>query len=40
MEEKLDLDTNKITSEGGLKEKYAKEMGMKANLLAISNFPS
>jgi len=31
---KLDLDTNKVTSEGGLKEKYAKEMGMKENLLA------
>lgn len=29
----LNLDTNKISSEGGLTEKYAKEMGMKANLL-------
>ncbi|WP_138989933.1 Gfo/Idh/MocA family protein [Larkinella sp. C7] len=29
----INLDTNKITSEGGLEEKYAKEMGMKANLL-------
>ncbi len=29
----LDLDKNVITSEGGLEEKYAKEMGMKANLL-------
>src|SRR6266481_3394801 len=29
----LDLDKNKITSEGGLEEKYAKEMGMKPNLL-------
>jgi len=29
----LDLDKNKITSEGGLEEKYAKEMGMKSNLL-------
>jgi predicted dehydrogenase len=29
----LDLDKNKITSEGGLEEKYAKEMGMNANLL-------
>lgn len=29
----INLDTNKITSEGGLTEKYAKEMGMKANLL-------
>lgn len=30
---KLDLDKNKVTSEGGLKENYAKAMGMKANLL-------
>src|SRR5262245_29696541 len=29
----LNLDTNKVTPEGGLKERYAKEMGMKANLL-------
>src|SRR5499427_5576608 len=29
----LDLDKNVITSEGGLEEKYAKEMGMTANLL-------
>ena len=29
----LDLDKNKITAEGGLEEKYAKEMGMNANLL-------
>ncbi|RCR70105.1 Gfo/Idh/MocA family protein [Larkinella punicea] len=29
----INLDTNKITPEGGLEEKYAKEMGMKANLL-------
>ena len=29
----LDLDKNVISSEGGLEEKYAKEMGMKANLL-------
>lgn len=29
----LNLDTNKISSEGGLNEHYAKEMGMKANLL-------
>ncbi len=36
---KLDLDTNKITSEGGLKERYAKEMGMKANLLADFELP-
>jgi predicted dehydrogenase len=29
----LDLDKNVVTSEGGLEEKYAKEMGMRANLL-------
>lgn len=29
----INLDTNKITSEGGLKEGPAKEMGMQANLL-------
>jgi predicted dehydrogenase len=29
----LNLDTNKITAEGGLKENYAKDMGMQANLL-------
>ena len=29
----LNLDTNKITSEGGLKENYAKAMGMQPNLL-------
>jgi len=29
----INLDTNKITSEGGLKEKDAASMGMKANLL-------
>jgi predicted dehydrogenase len=29
----LDLDKNLISSEGGLEEKYAKEMGMKPNLL-------
>jgi predicted dehydrogenase len=29
----INLDTNKITSEGGLEAKYAAEMGMKANLL-------
>ena len=36
---KLDLDTNKITSEGGLKERYAREMGMSANLLADFELP-
>ena len=30
----LDLDKNVITSEGGLEERYAKEMGMKPNLLS------
>ena len=29
----INLDTNKITSEGGLKEKDAASMGMKANML-------
>jgi predicted dehydrogenase len=29
----LNLDTGKITPEGGLTERYAKEMGMNANLL-------
>lgn len=29
----LNLDTNQISSEGGLKENHAKAMGMKANLL-------
>ncbi|CAN5544909.1 Gfo/Idh/MocA family oxidoreductase [soil metagenome] len=29
----INLDTNKISPEGGLEEKYAKEMNMKANLL-------
>lgn len=29
----LNLDTNKVGPEGGLKERYAKDMGMKANLL-------
>lgn len=30
---KLDLDKNKVTSEGGLNARYAKEMGMQPNLL-------
>ncbi len=30
----LNLDTNEVTSEGGLTERYASAMGMKANLLA------
>ena len=29
----LDLDKNRISSEGGLEDRYAKEMGMKPNLL-------
>jgi len=29
----INLDTNKVTAEGGMEERYAKEMGMKANLL-------
>jgi predicted dehydrogenase len=29
----MDLDKNQITSDGGLTERYAKEMGMKPNLL-------
>ncbi len=29
----LNLDTNKVTPEGGLRENYAKPMGMKPNLL-------
>ncbi len=30
----LDLDKNRISSEGGLEDKYAKEIGMKPNLLS------
>lgn len=33
----LNLDTNKITSTGGLTENYAKPMGLKANLLPESS---
>ena len=29
----LNLDTNKVSAEGGLKENMARQMGMKANLL-------
>jgi predicted dehydrogenase len=36
----LNLDTNKITSEGGLQEADAKTMGLKANLLQPVNLPS
>jgi hypothetical protein len=35
----LNLDTNKITSEGGLREKDANEMNMKANLLEPFDLP-
>lgn len=35
----LNLDTNKITSEGGLTEKEAKSMGLKANLLSEYKLP-
>ena len=36
----LDLDKNVISSEGGLEEKFAKEMGMKPNLLAKRSLAS
>ncbi|MBN2214053.1 MAG: Gfo/Idh/MocA family oxidoreductase [Bacteroidales bacterium] len=35
----LNLDTNKVTSEGGLTENHAKTMGMKANLLKELELP-
>lgn len=35
----LNLDTNKVTSEGGLTEKYAKAMGMNPNLLKEFELP-
>ena len=35
----LNLDTNKITSEGGLAERDAKSMGLKANLLESYDLP-
>ena len=35
----LNLDTNKITSEGGLEEREAKAMNMKANLLEPFDLP-
>src|SRR5512133_513206 len=35
----LNLDTNKITSDGGLAERDAKDMNMKANLLEPFNLP-
>jgi len=36
----LNLDTNKVTSEGGLTEREAKAMGLKANLLEPFELPS
>jgi predicted dehydrogenase len=36
----LNLDTNKVTSEGGLEEREARAMGMKANLLEPFDLPS
>lgn len=36
----LNLDTNKITSEGGLSKRMADEMGMRPNLLADYELPS
>jgi predicted dehydrogenase len=35
----MNLDTNKITPEGGLREREAKAMGMKANLLEPFDLP-
>ncbi len=36
----LNLDTNKVTSEGGLQERYARAMNMKPNLLEPFDLPS
>jgi hypothetical protein len=36
----INLDTNQISPEGGLTEKMAAEMGMKANLLTASTLPN
>src|SRR5690554_5686658 len=36
----LNLDTNQVTSEGGLTERYAADMGMKANLLTPFTLPN
>ena len=35
----MNLDTNKITSEGGMEEREAKAMGLKANLLSSFDLP-
>ncbi len=37
---KLDLDNNAVTSEGGLTQRYASDMNLKANLLAEFKLPS
>jgi len=37
---KLDLDNNAVTSEGGLTQRYASAMNLKANLLAEFKLPS
>lgn len=36
----INLDTNKISPEGGLTQRMADEMGMKANLLTASTLPN
>ena len=36
----LNLDTNKVTSEGGLTKRFADEMGLQPNLLADYELPS
>jgi len=36
----LNLDTNEVTSQGGLSRRYAQEMGMEANLLDTFKLPS
>jgi predicted dehydrogenase len=36
----INLDTNKVTSEGGLTQRMADEMGMKANLLQEFTLPN
>lgn len=36
----INLDTNKISPEGGLQEKYAKEMNLRANLLPATSLES
>ena len=36
----LNLDTNEVTSMGGMKENHAKAMGLEANLLETFKLPS